>query len=101
MNQEINTIDPIIPLGIVEMLASMLYPLSSVSEEERTYIEKAVKASVEENGNHATLMTVQIWFAKQESSICQNLAELLSLYTKDAAYADLFDAPAFQQLGKS
>lgn len=76
------------------LLAAMAHPTSRASDEEISFLEKALKAAWMEKGNEATISTVANWLDKQESNICQNLSHLLYSYTADGMYGRYFEGYA-------
>ena len=72
----------------------MARPNANATDEEMSFLEKALKAAWEEQGNNASITTVAQWLARQESRVCQNLAHLLYTYTKDGMYGKYFDGPS-------
>ena len=75
------------------LLSAMARPNSKVSDEEMSYLEKALKAAWEEKGNEASITTVSQWLEKQSSPVCQNLSLLLYTYTCEGMYGRYFEAP--------
>jgi len=72
------------------LLAAMARP-GGASDEEVSYLEKAIKAAWEEKRNNASITTIAGWLAKQPSEVCNNLAHLLYTYTKDGMYGRYFE----------
>lgn len=73
------------------LAAAMARPNSSVSDEELAWLEKALKAAWEQQGNQATMTVVAAWLAAQDDEVCQRLAHLLFTYTKDGMYGRYFE----------
>jgi len=73
------------------LLAAMARPQSNASDEEISFLEKALKAAWLKQANHASITTVAEWLAQQESLVCRNLAHLLYTYTKDGMYGRYFE----------
>ncbi len=73
------------------MVATMARPLRGASEEEMSYIEQAIKASFEQEGQEASISTVSNWLLSQGSEIGKNLSHLLYSYTKQGSYAKFFE----------
>jgi conjugal transfer ATP-binding protein TraC len=73
------------------LLAAMARPTSRVSDEENSYLEKAIKAAWHEKAHQATITTVATWLKEQESPVCQNLSLLLYSFTKDGMYGRYFE----------
>jgi conjugal transfer ATP-binding protein TraC len=77
------------------LLASMARPSGRASDEELSWLEKAIKAAWELKGNQSTITTVADWLKAQEKHpTCQNLHLLLYSYTKDGMYARYFEGAA-------
>jgi len=76
------------------LLAVMARPTSNTSDEETSFLEKALKAAWDEQGNEATITTVAKWLNGQNNGICRNLSDLLYTYTKDGMYGRYFDGPS-------
>ena len=75
------------------LLAAMARPQGSVSDEEMTFLEKAVKAAWDQQGAAASITTVAGWLEKQTSPICTTLAHLLYPYTNTGMYGKYFEGP--------
>jgi conjugal transfer ATP-binding protein TraC len=73
------------------LLAAMARPTSKASDEELSYIEKALKSAWNEAGNKATITTVANWLSQQQNPICVNLGHLLYTYTKEGMYGCYFE----------
>lgn len=73
------------------LVAAMAHPTSSASDDELTFIEKALKFAWQDKRNKATITTVATWLSTQESATCQNLAHLLYSYTVDGMYGRYFE----------
>ena len=73
------------------LLSAMARPTSTASDEEITYLEKALNAAWNEKGNKASITTVAEWLNKQDQGICKNLSHLLYSYTKDGMYGRYFE----------
>lgn len=76
------------------LLAAMARPSSNASDEEISFLEKALKAAWEEKGNKASITTIAEWLAKQDIVVCKNLAHLLYTYTKEGMYGRYFEGPS-------
>lgn len=76
------------------LLVIMVRPNANATDEEISFLEKALKAAWNEKGNDASITTVATWLSKQENSTCQNLAHLLYTYTKDGMYGKYFEGPS-------
>lgn len=76
------------------LLSAMARPNGKVTDEEITYLEKALKAAWEEQQNQATITTVAHWLSKQDDNVCRNLANLLYSFTKDGMYGRYFEGPS-------
>jgi conjugal transfer ATP-binding protein TraC len=77
------------------LLASMARPSGRASDEELSWLEKAIKAAWELKGNQSTISTVADWLKAQEKyPACQNLHLLLYSYTKEGMYARYFEGEA-------
>ncbi len=76
------------------LLAVMARPTTNTSDEETSFLEKALKAAWDEKGNEATITTVAEWLNKQNNGICNNLSDLLYTYTKDGMYGRYFEGPS-------
>lgn len=76
------------------LLVIMARPNANATDEEMSFLEKALKAAWQEQGNNASITTVAQWLAGQDSLACQNLAHLLYTYTKDGMYGKYFDGPS-------
>lgn len=82
-------------LGMLKpLLVVMARPTANASDEEISYLEKALKAAWEERGNNASVTTVAQWLSRQNSATCQNLSHLLYTYTKEGMYGRYFDGPS-------
>jgi len=89
-------------LGMLKpLLVVMARPTANASDEEMTFLEKALKAAWDEKGNDASITTVSQWLAKQNDRVCQNLSHLLYTYTKDGMYGKYFDGPSNIDLNNS
>lgn len=89
-------------LGMLKpLLVVMARPNANASDEEMSYLEKALKAAWDEKGNDASITTVAQWLSRQNSSTCQNLSHLLYTYTKDGMYGKYFDGPSNIDLNNS
>jgi conjugal transfer ATP-binding protein TraC len=75
------------------LTAAMVRPSGNASDEEITYLEKALKAAWQSKGNQGTLTDVALWLNKQEDSICKNLSHLLYPYTQQGMYGRYFEGP--------
>jgi conjugal transfer ATP-binding protein TraC len=75
------------------LLAAMARPQSSVTDEEMTFLEKAVKAAWDQKGQTASITTVAEWLSQQSSPICTTLSHLLYPYTKTGMYGKYFEGP--------
>lgn len=75
------------------LLSAMARPQGSVSDEEMTFLEKAVKAAWDLKGKHASITTVAEWLSQQTSPICTTLSHLLYPYTKHGMYGKFFEGP--------
>ena len=73
------------------LLGSMARPDTSLLDEEKTYLERAIKAVWEQEGNRTTITNIAKWLNSQKSRISKNLAHLLFSYTKDGMYGKYFD----------
>ncbi len=73
------------------LVSSMSRPVTGATEEEISYIEKAIKASWEEHGTKTTITCIANWLAKQTDPLSKNLSHLLYSYTKDGSYARFFE----------
>lgn len=76
------------------LLAAMARPTGNVSDEELSFLEKALKAAWDKNGNNASITTISDWLSEQDSSVCTNLSHLLYTYTKDGMYGRYFEEPS-------
>ena len=76
------------------LLAVMARPTGNTSDEETSFLEKALKAAWDEKGNDASITTVAEWLKEQNNGICRNLSDLLYTYTKDGMYGRYFDGPS-------
>jgi len=83
------------------LLAAMVHPHSNASDEEISFLEKALKAAWQLKYNAASITTVAEWLAVQDSAVCQNLAHLLYTYTKDGMYGRYFEGPSNINLNNS
>ena len=75
------------------LLAAMARPQSMVTDEEMTFLEKAIKAAWDRKGKTASITTVAEWLESQASPICTTLAHLLYPYTKTGMYGKYFEGP--------
>ena len=75
------------------LLSAMARPNSRASDEEISYLEKALKAAWEEKRNEASISIVATWLNTQSSPVCQNLSHLLYSYTAEGMYGRYFEAP--------
>ena len=73
------------------LLAAMARPNGNVTDEEMTYLEKALKAAWTEQGNKASITTVAFWLSQQQNEICARLGHLLYTYTEDGMYGRYFE----------
>ena len=76
------------------LLAVMARPTSNTSDEEMSFLEKALMAAWDEKGNEASITTVAQWLREQNHSICRNLSDLLYTFTKDGMYGRYFEGPS-------
>lgn len=73
-----------------QLLSSMARPLSGASEEELSYIEKAIYSAWNEYKNKACITNVAKWLDDSTSPLAKNLAHLLYPYTQ-GSYAKFFE----------
>lgn len=73
------------------LLAAMARPNSNASDEEISFLEKALKAAWLEKHNDASITTVAKWLAAQDTFVGQNLSHLLYTYTQDGMYGKYFE----------
>lgn len=74
--------------------AAMARPTAKTTDEENSFLEKALKAAWELKGNAATITTVADWLREQHDTSCKNLAHLLYPFTKDGMYGHYFEGPS-------
>ncbi len=75
------------------LTATMVRPQGQASDEELTWLEKALKAAWSLKGNQATMTTVADWLAQQSGEVCHNLAHLLYPFTAEGMYGAYFEGP--------
>jgi len=73
------------------LLAVMARPTGNTSDEETSFLEKALKAAWDEKGNDASITTVAQWLNGQKNGICKNLSDLLYSYTAEGMYGRYFE----------
>jgi conjugal transfer ATP-binding protein TraC len=73
------------------LLSNMARPLRGATEEELSYLEQALKAAYEREGNKATITTIAVWLNEQTDMLCKNLSHLLYSFTKKGVYAPFFE----------
>lgn len=73
------------------LLAAMAHPTSRATDEEITFIEKALKAVWQDYGNQSSITLVSNWLSEQKSSTCKNLSHLLYSFTKEGMYGRYFE----------
>ncbi|MHB1948907.1 MAG: type IV secretion system protein TraC [Gammaproteobacteria bacterium] len=73
------------------LISAMAHPNSRASDEEITFIEKALKVVWHDYGNDATITKVAIWLDEQPSATCKNLSHLLYSFSKDGMYGRYFE----------
>ncbi|HVV69606.1 MAG TPA: type IV secretion system protein TraC [Gammaproteobacteria bacterium] len=73
------------------LLAAMARPNGNVTDEEMTYLEKALKAAWTEYGNQASITQVSNWLSQQQNETCERLGHLLYTYTQDGMYGKYFE----------
>lgn len=73
------------------LVAAMAHPSTRATDDEMTFIEKALKVVWKDFGNQGSITRVATWLAKQESATCQNLAHLLYSFTVDGMYGRYFE----------
>jgi conjugal transfer ATP-binding protein TraC len=83
------------------LTASMVRPSGQASDEEVTYLEKALKAAWHAKGNRATFTDVANWLSGEADPICKNLAHLLYPYTIDGMYGRYFEGACSVNLDNS
>jgi conjugal transfer ATP-binding protein TraC len=76
------------------LLAVMARPTGNTSDEETSFLEKALKAAWDEKRNDASITTVANWLKGQNNGICRNLSDLLYTYTEDGMYGRYFEGPS-------
>jgi conjugal transfer ATP-binding protein TraC len=72
------------------LLAAMARSNTKASEEEVSFLEKALKAAWQQEGNQASVTTVADWLLAQNDQICKNLGHLLYSYTDEGMYGKYF-----------
>ena len=93
------SLNPFTAIKDFESSLAMLKPLLSVmarsstntSDEETSFLEKALKAAWDEKGNEASITTVASWLKGQNNETCKILANLLYSYTADGMYGRYFE----------
>lgn len=73
------------------LLAAMARPTAKTSDEENSYLEKALKAAWDEKGNETSITTISEWLIKQNNQTCQNLCHLLYSFTKEGMFGHYFE----------
>lgn len=73
------------------LLAAMARPTTNTTDEENTYLEKALKAAWQAYGVNASITSVAEWLTQQDSIVCQNLSHLLYSFTKEGMYGRYFE----------
>lgn len=75
------------------LLAMMARPTGNVSDEELSYLEKALKETWRDHGNKSNISTVSKWLDSQSNITCKTLSHLLYSYTKEGMYGKFFEDP--------
>lgn len=73
------------------LVSSMARPVTGATEEEISYLEKAIKAAWEKCGTKTTITNIAEWLSKQTDHIASNLSHLLYSYTAEGSYARFFE----------
>lgn len=73
------------------LLAAMARPTTKTTDEENSFLEKAIKAAWDQKGSEASITTVANWLKNQSDTSCQNLSHLLYPFTKDGMYGQYFE----------
>jgi conjugal transfer ATP-binding protein TraC len=73
------------------LTAAMARPHGQATDEEMTWLEKALKAAWQQEKNQATLTTVATWLSQVGDPLCDTLAHLLYPYTKEGMYGRYFE----------
>lgn len=76
------------------LLSVMARPTSNTSDEEMSFLEKALMAAWNEKGNQASITTVANWLKGQNHAICQNLSNLLYTFSSNGMYGRYFEPPS-------
>jgi conjugal transfer ATP-binding protein TraC len=75
------------------LFATMARPHSTISDEEASDLEQALRAAWAEAGRDAEVDTVARWLADQPEPRAQNLAHLLYPYTRAGMHGAYFNGP--------
>jgi len=76
------------------LFAIMARPQQDTTDEENSFLEKAIKAVWLDKNNLATVTDVANWLQLQESQTAKNLSHLLYPYTGQGMYASFFEGPS-------
>lgn len=85
---------------LIQLVGMMARPSGNISDEERSYIEKAIETMWSEYKNATTITLIAEFLKQDDDPISKNIGRLLHSYTKDGRYGRYFEPPCSLDFSK-